>query len=96
MLMAMRPFEVTLTRDLNLTSYTFSKNAEELQNHISRYPEIGQNQPFNPDVGGPFAIELARGQLPRLGDVTCLRPASGSMQHLPKIGKQLSEFESGE
>ena len=60
-LMEMRPFEVVaMIRDLNLTSYAFSKNAEELQAHIWRYPEIGQSQPFNPDVGDPFGIELAR------------------------------------
>ena len=34
-LMEMRPFEVVaMLRDLNLTSYAFSKNAEELQAHI--------------------------------------------------------------
>ena len=59
--MDMRAFEViAMMRDLNLTSYAFSKNAEELQAHIFRYPEIGQSQPFNPDVGDPFGIELAR------------------------------------
>lgn len=53
MLMEMRPFEViAMMRDLNLTSYATSKNAEELQVHVLRYPEIGQSQPFNPDVGG--------------------------------------------
>ena len=37
MLMEMRPFEViAMTRDLILTSYAFSKNAEELQNRIWR------------------------------------------------------------
>ncbi len=45
MLMQMRPFEViAMMGDLNLTSYGFSKNAEELQAHIWRYPEIGQSQ----------------------------------------------------
>ena len=59
--MAMRPFEViAMLRDLNLTSYAFGTNAQELKAHIERYPEIGQSQPFNPDVGDPFGIELAR------------------------------------
>ncbi len=35
MLMEMRSFEViAMMRDLNLTSYAFSKNAEELQTHV--------------------------------------------------------------
>lgn len=60
MLMAMRPFElIAMLRDLNLTSYAFSKNAEELQAHVAQFPQIGNSQPFNPDVGDPFAIELA-------------------------------------
>jgi hypothetical protein len=43
MLTDMRPFEViAMTRDLNLTSYAFSKNAEELQAHVLRYSEIGE------------------------------------------------------
>lgn len=99
MLMAMRPFEViTLTRDLNLTSYAFSKNAEELQNHIWRYPEIGQRQPFNPDVGDPFGIELARLLANFLASVKSL--VSGQRAVLrdiwPKIEGQLSRFEKGE
>ncbi|BBZ12073.1 hypothetical protein [Mycobacterium branderi] len=99
MLMEMRAFEViAMTRDLNLTSYAFSKNAEELQNHIWRYPEIGQSQPFNPDVGDPFGIELARLLANFLASVKSL--VSGQRAVLrdiwPKIGKQLSEFESGE
>jgi hypothetical protein len=37
MLMEMRAFEViALMRDLNLTSYAFGKNPEELQAHIQR------------------------------------------------------------
>src|SRR5271169_1134087 len=37
MLTAMRPFEViAMLRDLNLTSYAFSKNAEELQAHVAQ------------------------------------------------------------
>jgi hypothetical protein len=73
MLMEMRAFEViAMMRDLNLTSYAFSKNAEELQAHIWRYPEIGQSQPFNPDVGDPFGIELARLLANFLGSVKSL------------------------
>jgi hypothetical protein len=61
MLMEMRPFEViAMLRDLNLTSYAFSTNAQELHAHIARYPEIGNSQPFNPDVGDPFVMELSR------------------------------------
>lgn len=61
MLREMRPSEViAMMRDLNPTSYAFSKNGEELQAHIWRYPEIGQSQPFNPDVGDSFGVELAR------------------------------------
>src|SRR5271163_2290144 len=56
MVMAMRPFELIATlRDLNLTSYAFSKNAEELQAHVAQFPQIGNSQPFNSDVGDPFA-----------------------------------------
>ena len=96
MLMEMRPFEViAMMRDLNLTSYAFSKNAEELQAHIWRYPEIGQSQPFNPDVGDPFGIELARLLANFLASVKSL--VSGQRAVLrdiwPKIGGQLSEFE---
>jgi hypothetical protein len=99
MLMETRAYEViAMTRDLNLTSYAFSKNAEELQNHIWRYPEIGQSQPFNPDVGDPFGIELARLLANFLASVKSL--VSGQRSVLrdiwPKMGKQLSEFESGE
>jgi hypothetical protein len=58
MLTDMRAFQViAMMRDLNLTSYAFSKNAEELQAHVYKYPEIGQSQPFNPDVGDPFGVE---------------------------------------
>ena len=61
MLMAMRPVEViAMLRDLNLTSHAFSVNAQELQSRISRYAEIGNSQPFNPDVGDPFVMELSR------------------------------------
>jgi hypothetical protein len=99
MLMEMRPFEViALLRDLNLTSYAFSKNAEELQAHVLRYPEIGQSQPFNPDVGDPFGIELARLLANLLASVGSL--ISGQRVVLrdvwPKIEGQLSEFEQGE
>ena len=99
MLMEMRPFEViAMTRDLNLTSYAFSKNAEELQAHISRYPEIGQSQPFNPDVGDPFGIELARLLANFLASVKSL--VSGQRAVLrdvwPKIEGALSEFERDE
>jgi hypothetical protein len=73
MLMEMRAYEViAMMRDLNLTSYAFSKNAEELQTHILRYPEIGQSQPFNPDVGDPFGSELARLFANFLGSVKSL------------------------
>lgn len=99
MLTAMRSFEVITTmRDLNLTSYAFSRNAEELQAHILQYPKMGQSQPFNPDVGDPFGIELARLLANFLASVKSL--VSGQRAVLrdiwPKIGKQLSEFESGE
>lgn len=99
MLMAMRPFEViAMMRDLNLTSYAFSKNAEELQAHVLRYPEIGQSQPFNPDVGDPFGIELARLLANLLASVGSL--ISGQRVVLrdvwPKIKGRLSEFERGE
>jgi hypothetical protein len=99
MLMAMRSFEViAMTRDLNLTSYAFSKNANELQTHIYGYPEIGQSQPFNPDVGDPFGVELARLLANFLASVGSLI----SVQRVvlrdiwPKIGGQLSEFEQDE
>lgn len=99
MLMEMRSFEViAMMRDLNLTSYAFSKNAEELPAHVLRYPEIGQSQPFNPDVGDPFGIELARLLANLLASVKSL--VSGQRSVLrdiwPKIGGQLSEFERGE
>lgn len=99
MLMEMRPFEViAMMRDLNLTSYAFGKNGEELQAHVWRYPEIGQSQPFNPDVGDPFGMELARLLANFLASVKSL--VSGQRAVLrdvwPKIGKQLSEFESDE
>jgi hypothetical protein len=98
-LMETRPFVViAMTRDLNLTSYAFSKNAEELQAHVLRYPEIGQSQPFNPDVGDPFGIELARLLANLLASVKSL--VSGQRSVLrdiwPKIEGQLSEFERGE
>ena len=99
MLMETRAFEViAMMKDLNLTSYAFSRNAEELQAHIWRYPEIGQSQPFNPDVGDPFGIELARLLANFLGSVKSL--ISGQRAVLrdiwPSIGKQLSDFERGE
>jgi hypothetical protein len=99
MLMEMRPFEViAMMRDLNLTSYAFSKNAEELQTHVLRYPKIGQSQPFNPDVGDPFGIELSRLLANLLASVKSL--VSGQRAVLrdiwPKVGKELSEFEQGE
>jgi hypothetical protein len=99
MLMAMRPFGViAMLRDLNVTSYAFSKNAEELQAHIYRYPEIGQSQPFNPDVGDPFGIELARLLANLLASVGSL--ISGQRVVLrdiwPRVGKELSDFEQGE
>ena len=49
-----------MLRDLDLTSYAFSTNAQELQTRIARSPEIGQSQPFNPDVGDPFGNELTQ------------------------------------
>lgn len=99
MLMDMRPFEViAMTRDLNLASYAFSKNAEELQAHVLRYPEIGQSQPFNPDVGDPFGIELVRLLANLLASVGSL--ISGQRAVLrdiwPKVSKDLSDFEQGE
>ena len=99
MLTDMRPFEViAMTRDLNLTSYAFSKNAEDLQAHVLRYLEIGQSQPFNPDIGDPFGIELARLLANLLASVGSL--ISGQRAILrdiwPKVGKNLSDFEQGE
>jgi hypothetical protein len=99
MLMEMRPFEIiAMLRDLNLTSYAFSTNAQELQTHIARYPEIGQSQPFNPDVGDPFVMELSRLLANTLASAKSL--ISGQRAILrdvwPKVGKQLSEFEQGE
>jgi hypothetical protein len=99
MLTETRAYEViAMMRDLNLTSYAFSKNAEELQKHIWRYLEIGQSQPFNPDVGDPFGIELARLFANFLGSVKSI--ISGQRTVLrdiwPKFGKQLSQFETGE
>jgi hypothetical protein len=99
MLTDMRPFEViAMTRDLNLTSYAFSKNAEELQAHVLRYPEIGQSQPFNPDVGDPFGIELARLLANLLAAVGSLISGQRSVLRdiWPKVGKKLSDFEEGE
>ena len=99
MLTDMRPFEViAMTRDLNLTSYAFSRNAEDLQAHVLRYLEIGQSQPFNPDIGDPFGIELARLLANLLASVGSL--ISGQRAVLrdiwPKVGKNLSDFEQGE
>lgn len=99
MLMAMRPYEViAMLRELNLTSYAFGTNTQELQAHIARYPEIGQSQPFNPDVGDPFGMELARLLANTLASVKSL--VSGQRTVLrdvwPKIGGQLSAFEQGE
>jgi hypothetical protein len=90
MLTDMRPFEViAILRDLNLTSYAFSKNAEDLQAHVLRYLEIGQSQPFNPDIGDPFGIELARLLANLLASVGSL--ISGQRAVLrdiwPKVGK---------
>jgi hypothetical protein len=99
MLMAMRPFELIATlRDLNLTSYAFSKNAEELQAHVAQFPQIGNSQPFNSDVGDPFAVELARLFANLLCSVKSL--VSGQRAILrdvwPKVEGKLSEFEKGE
>ena len=99
MLAEMRPFQViTMMRDLNLTSYAFGRNIEELQAHVLRYPQIGQSQPFNPDLGDPFGIELARLFANLLASVKSL--ISGQRAILrdiwPRVGKQLSEFEQGE
>ena len=99
MLMATRSFEViALLRNLNLTSYAFSKNAEELQDHVARFPKIGNSQPFNPDVGDPFVIELSRLLANALASAKSL--ISGQRTILrdvwPKTGEQLSEFEKGE
>jgi hypothetical protein len=99
MFTAMRPFEViALMRNLNLTSYAFGKNAEELQAHVYRFPAIGNSQPFNPDVGDPFVIELSRLLANTLASAKSL--ISGQRTILrdvwPKIGKQLSKFEEGE
>lgn len=99
LLMAMRPYKViAMLRELNLTSYAFSKNALELQAHVARFPEIGNTQPFNPDIGDPFNAELSRLLANTLSSAKSL--ISGQRAILrdvwPKIGKQLSEFEQGE
>jgi hypothetical protein len=99
MLMAMRPYKViAMLRELNLTSYAFSKNAQELQAHIARFPQIGNSQPFNPDVGDPFNVELSRLLGNTLSSAKSL--ISGQRAILrdvwPKIGKRLSDFEQGE
>jgi hypothetical protein len=99
MLMKMRAYEViAMLRDLNLTSSAFSKNAEELQAHVVKFPQIGNSQPFNPDVGDPFAVELARLSANLLCSVTSL--ISGQRAVLrdvwPKVEGKLSEFEMGE
>jgi hypothetical protein len=99
MLTDMRAFQViAMMRDLNLTSSAFSKNAEELQAHVLRYPEIGQSQPFNPDVGDPFAVELARLFANLLCSVKSL--VSGHRAVLrdiwPSVEGKLSKFEKGE
>jgi hypothetical protein len=99
MLMDMRAFQViAMMRDLNLTSYAFSKNAEELQAHVYKYPEIGQSQPFDPDVGDPFGVELARLFANLLAAVGSLISGQRSVLRdvWPKIKGQLSEFEQGE
>jgi hypothetical protein len=98
-LMAMRPYEViAMLRELNLTSYAFSKNALELQTHVARFPEIGNSQPFNPDVGDPFNAELSRFVANTLSSAKSL--ISGQRAILrdvwPKVARQLSEFEQGE
>jgi hypothetical protein len=99
MVMNMRAFEViAMLRDLNLTSYAFSKNAEELQAHVAKFPQMGNSQPFIPDVGDPFAVELARLFANLLCSVTSL--ISGQRAVLrdvwPKVEGNLSEFETGE
>jgi hypothetical protein len=95
MLIATRAYKVLATlRELNLTSYAFSKNALELQAHIERFPLLGNSQPFNPDVGDPFNAELSRLLANTLSSAKSL--ISGQRAILrdvwPKIGKQLSEF----
>ena len=55
MLMEMRSFEViAMMRDLNLTSYAFSKNAEELQTHAT--------WPHEPDTAINHGIPVPRAQ----------------------------------
>jgi hypothetical protein len=99
MLIATRAYKVlAMLRELNLTSYAFSKNALELQAHIERFPLLGNSQPFNPDVGDAFNAELSRLLANTLSSAKSL--ISGQRAILrdvwPKIGKQLSEFEQGE
>jgi hypothetical protein len=97
--MSMRAYKViSMLRELNLTSYAFSKNVEELHTHIGRFPEFGNTQPFNPEVGDPFSAELSRLLLNTLAAARSL--ISGQRAILrdvwPKIGKQLSTFEQSE
>ncbi len=75
-----------------------STEPQAFSNNLTMPPEIGQSQPFNPDVGDPFGIELARLLGNFLASVKSL--VSGQRAVLrdvwPKIGGQLSEFEQGE
>jgi hypothetical protein len=97
-LLLLRVSSAALGRSARVNRAAFGKNAEELQAHILRYPEIGQSQPFNADVGDPFGVELARLFANFLGSVKSL--ISGQRAILrdlwPSVGKQLSEFEQGD
>ncbi|MFH5230908.1 hypothetical protein [Antrihabitans spumae] len=84
-------------RSLNLASYAFSKNAEELAAHIGRYPSRGL-QPFSSAVSEPYDNELSRLLHNVLASASSL--ISGQRVVLrtiwPKIGKEFSAFEQGE
>lgn len=82
-------------RSLNLASYAFSRNAQEMVGHVGRYPGFGQ---FTSAVSDPYSDELARLLHNTLASASSL--ISGQrvvLRHIwPKIGRTLSEFESGE
>lgn len=96
----MRAFQVIgMMRDMNLSSYAFKRNAEELHAHVYKYPQIGQTQPFNPNVGDPFGVELARLFANLLASVGSLISGQRSVLRdiwRPKEGNKLSDVEEGE
>ena len=99
MLMATNAYKnISMLRELNLTSYAFSRNAQELEAHVVRFPAQANDQPFDPDIGDPYSAEMSRLLLNTLAAASSL--ISGQRAVLrdvwPKIGGELSEFEQGE